>query len=725
MVKVIQNENSQKIKDFIPKEYLKNKRKLTQNEIRILEVNLNRNSDPSWNNFFVDDSPDGFDPSLIRNSIFNGFVILGKLKNVQLNYHDLYLTAGIYDSYLSNIVTGDDNVISHVSYFENYHTGNRVILFNVEEISCTNHSKFGNGILKQGEDESKRIWIGIANENDGRAVLPFEKMIPADAYLWSHYREDSELLQKFKKITEKDFDDKLNTFGFLDDDVVIKNTNIVKDAKIGKCVYIKGAYKLKNITILSTPEEESQIGEGVVMVNGILGYGSRVFYSAIVVRFVIGKNCQIKYGARLLNSILGDNSTVSCCEILNNLIFPFHEQHHNSSFLIATTIMGQSNIAAGATVGSNHNSRSPDGEILAKRGFWPGLCSDFKHNSRFASFTLVSKGSYQNELDIQYPFSLVLPATSQDNKISIIPAWWFMYDMYAIARNNEKFKARDKRKIKIQHIETNPMAPDTMQEILFAIKRIIFLTMINLEKNIPEELEDAKTEEEKLQKAKDFLHQNPDADFCLFDSISQKKFGAIVKKPVKAYKIYRKMIKYYAAQTLINFCKEQNQKTLNKEIIENIRKIPLFTEWENVGGQIIPSEKVLELIKKIKNEELCDWNEIHEFYDECENSYDLWKTRHALYLFEQLYSRPIEEFSADLFGNIIGDVTVAANDIYISARCSREKDYTSYYRKMMYKNEKEMNCVLGELEDNAFLMNLRKENQTLMNDVKVIFKGLL
>ena len=113
------------------------------------------------------------------------------------------------------------------------------------------------------------------------------------------------------------------------------------------------------------------------MVNGIMGYGSHVFYQAVAVRFVIGRNCQLKYGARLLNSVLGDNSTVSCCELLNNLIFPFHEQHHNSSFLIASTIMGQSNIASAATIGSNHNSRSPDCEMIAGRGFWPGLCSDF------------------------------------------------------------------------------------------------------------------------------------------------------------------------------------------------------------------------------------------------------------------------------------------------------------------------------------------------------------
>ena len=101
------------------------------------------------------------------------------------------------------------------------------------------------------------------------------------------------------------------------------------------------------------------------MVNGITGYGCRIFYSVVATRFVLGDNCNLKYGARLIHSVLGDNSTISCCEVLNNLIFPAHEQHHNNSFLVAACVKGQSNMAAGATIGSNHNSRTNDNEVVA------------------------------------------------------------------------------------------------------------------------------------------------------------------------------------------------------------------------------------------------------------------------------------------------------------------------------------------------------------------------
>ena len=708
----------------IPEELYASKRHLTENEIQILKDNHNFNEDSKWQNIYVDVEEGSFNPSLIAFSFFSGIVVLGKIVKTVIRYNDLSLGCGIRNSKINDCVIGDYCVIDNVSYLDNYRIGDRVILFNIKEMCCTKHSKFGNGILKKGEPEEHRIWIGVANENEGRKVLPFESMIPADAYIWSHYRDDPELLNRFLELTENGNTRELNTYGIIENDVVIKNASIVKDAKVCAAAYIKGAFKLKNITVLSSEEEPSQIGEGVEMVNGILGYGSKVFYQAIAVRFVIGRNCQVKYGARILNSVLGDNSTISCCEVLNNLIYPFHEQHHNSSFLIASTVMGQSNIAAGATIGSNHNSRSPDGEIFAKRGFWPGLCSDFKHNSRFASFVLVSKGSYQYELDIPYPFSLVAPGNNGSPKISIIPAWWFMYDMFAITRNKNKFLKRDKRIKKVQVIETDPLAPDTMQEIMLALERLIGLTAGYL-KSIESEYMEGKTDpKDQYQAAKDYLHQNPEDEFTLDDSICQKKYGAVIFKPVQAYKMYRKIVKYFATRTLMEFCEALNSEYLTKDLLERIRKLPLYTEWENVGGQIIPSEKVHELFDAIKNGSINDWNAVHQFYKLCDCAYDQYKVRYALYLLEQLYSRPIEEFSVDLYRNITDDVSIVAYDIYNASLKSREKDYTDYYRNMVYRSEAEMDTVIGPLEDNSFLRQLRADTEKFTGKIREIFVGL-
>nr|MDQ6901580.1 DUF4954 family protein [Bacteroidota bacterium] len=452
--------------------YLRNKqntngisyRTLTSAEKEILILNGNHSDD--WNKLLVSDA---FDPLLVKNCKFFGLVRIGKLEPWYLEFHNLRMPVGLYNSTIISCDFGDNVCIDNAHYLSHYIIGNEVMIANVNELAATDYAKFGNGILKDGESESTRVWMEVRNETGGRRVIPFESMLPGDAFLWSSNRDDKELLERFIELTQKEFSKKRGYYGTVGDRCVLKDCNIVKDVCIGTDAYIKGANKLKNLTINSDKNRTTQIGEGCEIVNGIIGYGCRLFYGVKAVRFVMASHSQLKYGARLLNSYLGNNSTISCCEVLNSLIFPGHEQHHNNSFLCASLIMGQSNIAAGATIGSNHNSRSADGEIIAGRGFWPGLCVSLKHNSKFASFTILSKADFPYELNISLPFCLVSNDVSND-KLVIMPAYWFMYNMYALARNTWKIEDRDKRTEKIQTIENNYLAPDTINEIFDALE---------------------------------------------------------------------------------------------------------------------------------------------------------------------------------------------------------------------------------------------------------------
>ena len=398
-------------------------RHLTQNEMAILIRNNNTASD--WSSIMVGGT---FNPEVIRNSSFIGFVRIGNMSDDVLQYHDLRLPIGIYNSNIHSCDLGSNVAIHNVRYLSHYIIGDNCMLFNIDEMACTDHSKFGNGIIKDGEPESVRVYLEIMNETGCRRVCPFDGMIAADAYLWGKYIDDEPLQEKLKEFTQSRYDSRRGYYGTVGDKCVIKNSSIIKDVRIGDCCYIKGASKIKNVTINSSDKEPTQIGENVIMVNGIVGYGCNIFYSTTSIRFVLGSNSKLKYGARLINSFLGDNSTISCCEVLNNLIFPAHEQHHNNSFLIASLIMGQSNIAAGATLGSNHNSRTPDGEIVAGRGFWPGLCCSLKHSCKFSSFNLLSKADYNYEINNPFPFALISNNAKLDT-LDITPAFWWQYDM--------------------------------------------------------------------------------------------------------------------------------------------------------------------------------------------------------------------------------------------------------------------------------------------------------
>ena len=124
------------------------------------------------------------------------------------------------------------------------------------------------------------------------------------------------------------------------------------------------------------------------------------------------------------------------------------------------------------------------------------------------------------------------------------------------------------------------------------------------------------------------------------------------------------------------------------------------------------------LFNSIKIGEINTWEAVHEFYKLCSCAYDQYKVRYALYLLEQLYSRPIEEFSVDLYRNITDDVSIVAYDIYNASLKSREKDYTDYYRNMTFRSKEEMETVIGPLGDNSFLRELRADTENFTKEIR-------
>lgn len=685
-------------------------RHLRSDEIERL-VN-NKNVASNWDDIWVTDC---FDPSMVKRNSFFGMVRIGRIQREILEYHDLRLHVGITDSSIVSCDIGNDVAIHNVKYLANYIVSDRCILFNVKEISTTDHSKFGNGILKEGEDEDVRIWLEVMNEAGGRKILPFDGMTTADAYLWAKYADDKELQKRLFEITQNSFDSRRGYYGTIGESTVIKNSWILKDAKIGPYTYIKGANKLKNITINSSEEEPSQIGEGVILVNGIVGYGCRIFYSAVATRFVIGDKCSLKYGARLINSILGDNSTISCCEVLNNLIFPAHEQHHNNSFLIAACIMGQSNMAAGATLGSNHNSRATDGEIVASRGFWPGLCSSVKHSSKFASFTLLSKGDYPCEMNITMPFCLVNNNVNKD-QLEIMPAFWWMYNMYAIARNTSKYHKRDTRKRKIQNIEFETLAPDTIEEVIAACKMLevwtakAYLRSINDTKHY--EYHELRAIGRELMSKPEIVNTLE----VLGDDIEKSSRKVVILKPYRAYHAYRDMILYYAirviSDSIINK-KSVDYKTIKDDHRELRRKV-----WINLGGQMMMQEDVDQLREDINKGILNNWNDIHNRYNEIWKRYPEDKTRHAyLSLYFLLQTKEIEkEMFIDVLKKSIDIQKFICNEVYNS----RKKDYENHIRNVTFRNEEEKIAVVGKLEENSFVKQIRKETEEFIEKIEKV-----
>lgn len=707
--------------DFIPESFLphgqdeyyirdqqngpKSYRHLTAREIEKLVINNNTSDD--WNKLLV---AEAFDADLVNGCHFYGLVRIGKLEPYYLEFHNLRLAVGIYNSTIASCDFGDNVVVHNVNYLSHYIVGNEVMLTNINEMATTHAAKFGNGILKEGEEEKARLWMEICNENAGRSILPFEGMLPGDAYLWTKYRSNTALMNAFRNLTDARFDARRGAYGTVGDRSVIKNCKIIKDTCIGSDAYIKGANKIKNVTVNSNAEAPTQIGEGCELVNGIIGLGCRVFYGVKAVRFFMASHSSLKYGARLINSYMGDNATVSCCEVLNSLIYPAHEQHHNNSFLCAALLMGQSNMAAGATIGSNHNSRGADGEIIAGRGFWPGLCVSLKHNSKFATFTLIAKGDYPAEINLPIPFSLLVHEVSLD-MLRIMPGYWFLYNMYALARNSWKHQDRDKRTEKIQCLEYDYLAPDSVEEMfgsLELMERATGEAILKHKGYFDDSYSVAKTREV----GKKYLLEHPDEVKSLEITVrgienSQRKVELI--KLDQAYPLFCRMIVYYGVQQLIHAMVKGTWSSF--ATLMPLCRLAKRESWTNVGGQLIRHSDLEQLIADVSAGTLNSWDAIHARYEALGADYSRQKTLHALASLLEIKHIKAEQLKPELLKGWIQEAVETQRYISAQIRKSREKDYINPFRKMTYDSQEEMDAVLGTLEGNSFIQMVQTETK--------------
>ena len=578
---------------------------------------------------------DNFDASLIRNNVFMGRVWIGVANEGYVHDGDLQLPVGIYNSYLSDVTIGDDCAIHNVHMLRGYRIGDHCLLFNIDEMTAT-----------PLDENNKYPHLEPMNECGGRWILPFPGMTIGDAYLWAKYRDHKVLTERLEHFACQRLATPEGCYGQVGSYAVIKNTRT-----------------LHNAAVLSDKETPSRVDSCVALVDGVVGYGCTCEYGCIAMRFLLGEHVHLEFGVRLNDTVVGDNSTIARCEVGNNIIFPAHEQHHNNSFLIASLVMGQSNMAAGCTVGSNHNGRTADNEIVAGRGFWPGLCTSLKHSSAFASYTLLAKGSYPSELSITLPFALVNNNVSK-NCLEVMPAYWWMYNMYALNRNMTKFAKRDKRKKRVQHIVFDPLAPDTAEEIING--RMLLKSWI---------------EQAYLQFDKDKEH----LEVCAF-GMEKGKRKTVILKWKEGYQAYEDMLVYYAMNILTQ---NDTIDTLPEPLPEGMER---EREWVNLGGQLVPQHDVDSLIAAIEQGTVASWEQVHACYDEWWSEYASLRQRHAYQTLCLLSER--RNLNEELWQQYRKRYKTILHFVEDEIKITREKDNTNPYRRMTYRNDKEMDAVL-------------------------------
>ena len=536
---------------------------------------------------------------------------------------DIFEEESAFPSVIQMINNGD-NHIQQIVYAESD-------LLDAEWLTlrCTNAS------LDLSREETIFNCFEPMNENGGRRIMPFAGMTIGDAYMWARFRGQTKMVERLEQLTLKQLDN--GGQGFVGDNAVIKNTKYIR-----------------NVAIRSEAEDPSLVEECIMLGDGVVGLGCKLEYGIIAERFLLGEHVHLEYGLRLNDSVVGDNSTLARCEVGCSIIFPAHEQHHNNSFLLAALVMGQSNVAAGGTLGSNHNRRTADGELSCGRGFWPGLCVSVKHSSRFASNCLLAKGDYPSELNITLPFSLVNNNVAK-NRLEVMPAYWWMYNMYAMDRNSHKFANRDKRKTKEQNIEFDNLAPDTAEEIIIGRDLLHIWT------------------EESYREGKQEIEAH---------GMEKGKRKTVILKAGDAYQAYYDMLVYYAMNNL-------GEEPENKDYSD----APRITNWVNIGGQLVAEHDIKLLIADIEEGKLNSWDEIHNRFKQLWEAYPESKRQHAYQVLCYLSQK--KRLDKEEWSRYKAEYQRIKQYVADQKSLSRKKDDENEYRHMTYWNDAEMHAVLG------------------------------
>ena len=235
------------------------------------------------------------------------------------------------------------------------------------------------------------------------------------------------------------------------------------------------------------------------------------------------------------------------------------------------------------------------------------------------------------------------------DQLEVMPAYWWMYNMYAMDRNSKKFAKRDKRKIKAQHIEFDNLAPDTAEEIIHGMKML----------------------RDWIAKAKDGV--------VYADGMEKGKRKTLILKAKEGLRAYEEMLIFYAMKNLGQVLPTTNQQLPTEE-------------WVNIGGQLVDKPDMEKLIADVENGIISNWRQLHDRMDTLWDAYPAQREAHAYGVLCRLAG--VETLSNDLWQRYQQRYTEIQKFIEEQKVASRHKDEVNPFRNMTYWDDDERAAVL-------------------------------
>ena len=126
--------------------------------------------------------------------------------------------------------------------------------------------------------------------------------------------------------------------------------------------------------------------------------------------------------------------------------------------------------------------------------------------------------------------------------------------------------------------------------------------------------------------------------------------------------------------------------------------------------------------QKIRTGKAQNWQQGNAMYKKIGGDYPADKLDHSYTSLLEILNITSKQFTPDVFKTVLQNAVKIKEWMCKGIYDSREKDYTNPFRKMAYDTKKEMEKVIGKIEDNTFIQQQLKELDTFKKEAKRIIK---
>src|SRR5690606_14757838 len=236
-----------------------------------------------------------------------------------------------------------------------------------------------------------------------------------------------------------------------------------------------------------------------------------------------------------------------------------------------------------------------------------------------------------------------------------------------------------------QHFEYEILAPDTINEIFTGLK----------------EIERAVAQAVGPDAAANWLASEEKVDRDIrIDNAENSKREVVLLKPKEAYRLFKRLVRYYAACQLIG---EVESDQFYEQMARLTKENLVRHEFENLGGQLVPAHKYQQLLMDIKEERLNSWKEIHARYHHLSKAYVSDKLKHGLAALAEVTNTQPSDWDTLFWQKLFDEALQTKKWICEEIYQSRSKDYSNPFRMIVYNSMEEMEEVVGRIEDNGFI----------------------